>query len=461
MRKVHWRGAGVVIAALLLSGLALRRYFVQWQPFVGGDSSLYLDISQSWLDAHTYGLSTNAAPRPTLIRLPGYPMVLAAIQLAVPSSAATPDGSGVFDIAMWFQVFVDLGTCVLLACLAWRNFGRRAGLAALALSTLCPFMANYTAVPLTECLVLFTITLAYFAADQWRQRARTAWLVLASLALGYSILLRPDQGLLAAAVMPLFLRAGPGTRVTWRSAVLCVALTVLPLVPWTVRNARTFHVFQPLAPKSATDPGEPYPRGFQHWYRTFAVDFATTEDAYWNYPEIAVNPHDLPTRAFDTPQERAEATRLLQEAAAAKKLRPNIEAAFTRLAAERVHAHPVRSYVLLPVARLINMLLHPRVEMLPIDERWWRFSLHPGQTIFALGYALLNLGYMVLAALGLRSAFRFAPALSASMCAFVLLRCALLLTLDNAEQRYTMEFLPVFFFFAAAWFARRPEHATA
>ena len=452
MRKGDWRGGGFLVAALLLAGFLLRWYFVHSRAFVAGDSGLYLDISQSWIDAHTYGLSTNAAPRPTLIRLPGYPIVLAAIQLGFPRSAAAPDGSGVFRLVMWFQIFLDLGTCILLARLAWRNFGRRAGLAALAMSTLCPFLANYTAVPLTECMVLFTIALAYWAADLWRRQPRTWPLALSAAALGYSILLRPDQGLLAAAVVPLFLRHGSANRWTWRSAALCCALTILPLVPWTVRNALTFHVFQPLSPKSAADPGESYARGFPRWYRTFAVDFTTTEDAYWNYPENAVDPQDLPTRAFDTPRQRMVATRLLQQAAAAKTLRPGIEAGFDALASERIRARPLRSYLVLPVARLANMLLHPRIEMLPIDERWWRFRLHPGQTVLAVAYALLNAGYMLLAAIGLRRAFRLAPALSLSMCAFVLLRCALLLTLDNAEQRYTLEFLPVYFFFASAWF---------
>ncbi|MBE7180592.1 MAG: glycosyltransferase family 39 protein [Terriglobus roseus] len=459
MRKVEWRRTGWVIAALLLGGFFLRWYFVRYQPFVAGDSGLYLDISQSWIDAHTYGLSTDAAPRPTLIRLPGYPMVLAAIQLLFPSSAATADGSGVFAIVMWLQVFVDLGTCLLVARLAWRNFGRRAGLAALAMSTLCPFLANYTAVPLTETLVLFTIASAYWAADAWLRRPRTwAWIV-AGFALACSILLRPDQGLLAAAVLPLFLRSGSHGLLRWRTALLCATLTALPLVPWTIRNARTFHVFQPLAPKSATDPGEPYAKGFPRWYRTFAIDFATTQDAYWNYPEIAVDPNDLPSRAFESTSQRIATTLLLHRAAVAKKLVPDIEAGFSALAAQRIHAHPLRYYIVLPVARLVNMLLHPRVEMLPIDERWWRFDLHPGQTIFSTIYGLLNLGYLTLAAFGLRSALRSAPAITASMCAFVLLRCCLLLTLDNAEQRYTMEFLPICIFLAASCFAERTRRA--
>ena len=453
MRKVDWRGTGWIVVALLLTGFALRSWFVYEQPFVAGDSSLYLDISQNLVDAHTYALSTNAAPRPTLIRLPGYPLLLMLVQLAYPKSAAAPDGSGVFNIVMGLQILLDLCTCALLSNLAWRNFGRRAGLIALTLSALCPFLANYTAVPLTETPVLFTIVLAYWAADLWRRQPRLWLLLLTAAALGYSLLLRPDQGLLAAAVLPLFLCRSAG-HWRWQPALVCAIVTALPLVPWTLRNARTFHVFQPLAPKSASDPGEGYPRGFQHWYRTFAIDFATTEDAYWNYPEIPVDPRDLPARAFDSPEQRRTATLLLQRTGVAKKLLPDVESGFQALASERNRAHPLRSYVVLPLARLANMLLHPRVEMLPIDERWWRFRFHPKQTIFATGYALLNAAYFILAALGLRRALRSAPAITWSMIAFVLLRCALLLTLDNAEQRYTMEFLPICFFLGAAWFSR-------
>jgi hypothetical protein len=43
------------------------------------------------------------------------------------------------------------------------------------------------------------------------------------------------------------------------------------------------------------------------------------------------------------------------------------------------------------------------------------------------------------------------------MAASLLLRCALLLTLDNAEPRYTLEFFPILFVWAGALFARNRE----
>ncbi len=39
-------------------------------------------------------------------------------------------------------------------------------------------------------------------------------------------------------------------------AVVCVLLALAPFAAWTARNWQVFHVFEPLAPRYATDPGE-------------------------------------------------------------------------------------------------------------------------------------------------------------------------------------------------------------
>ena len=57
-----------MVALLLLCGLLLQVFFLRRYAFLAGDSLLYQDIALNWLHAHVYGLSTDAAPRPTLIR---------------------------------------------------------------------------------------------------------------------------------------------------------------------------------------------------------------------------------------------------------------------------------------------------------------------------------------------------------------------------------------------------------
>jgi hypothetical protein len=452
----------VIAALLLVAGLALRVYFLRWRAFLAGDSILYQDIAQNWLHAHVYGLSTDTLPRPTLIRLPGYPAVLAACAWVF-DRWMHPDLATLrsFLPVLWLQIFVDLGTCWLVASLARKLFGVRASMAALALGCLCPFMANYTAVPLTETLTLFFLALAFHTLERWCARPRVSLLCLLALALSASVMLRPDQGLLAACILPAMFacRASEKLKVRMAPVLLCAVLAALPFVPWTMRNWRTFHVVQPLAPKLANDPGELAPTGFQRWFRTWSVDFSATEDAYWKYPEETVLMSDLPARAFDSPAQRARTADLLQRAAATHKLDPQVEDGFRVLAQERIDAHPVRYYVLLPSARLANMLLHPRVEMLPVAERWWQYRLHPEQTAFAWGYAALNLAYLLAALAGLPATLQANRVLALSMLGYVALRCALLLTIDNAEQRYTLEFFPILIVFAAALFRERRARA--
>ncbi len=464
------RSRATLWAALALAlGAALRLWFIAHANVIAGDTLLYADIAQSWLHHGIYGFAqAEGDPLPTLIRLPGYPLFLMLCFRVF--------GDSNFPPVLYLQTLLDLLSALLLADLARRLFGPRAALAALFLATLCPFTSSYVAIPLTETLTCATITLAFYAFSRWGSQAAAprsspwnCWLWILSAALAASVLLRPDEVLLPAALLPAMLRLTPPSphRLRRLLPVLAAAalLTLLPLVPWTIRNARTFHVFQPLAPRSATDPGEPIPTGFYRWYRTWAVDFASTEDVYWNYDGAPIQIADLPDRAFDSATELTQTANLLRDYNITAKASPELDDRFNALAQSRIRAHPLRYYVALPAARLVNMLVRPRIEMLPIPLAWWRLSEHPAQTAFALAYAALNLAYLVAGILGLHRWIRrpAAPpnpaALSDSstpiawaMIAFVALRCALLLTLDNSEPRYTVEFFPILILTTAALF---------
>lgn len=448
-KQRHWR---LLAAFLLLCGFLLRFYFLQKQAFLAADSILYQDIALNWLHHHIYGLTEGGQIRPTLIRLPGYPAILAALSWLFDRFLhAAPGTLRSFLPMLWLQIAADLATSCIVAIMARKIGGTACGMAALALACLCPFTANYAVVPLTETLTLFFLALSFYLLQHWLADRRIRWIAPLAFALSCSALLRPDQGLLAVAILPVLLIGSKSGTLPQRlrPVILCVALTALPFVPWTIRNYRTFHVFQPIAPKQATDPGEAAPIHFEKWFRTWGADFTSTQDAYWNYPEDPINVADLPTRAFDTPLQRQQTERLLQRAGYEGKLNPQVEAGFEALAQERIAAHPLRYYVLLPLARLANMLFHPRTEMLPVAERWWQFHQHPAQTLFALLYAALNLAYFFAAIAGFRSTLKHETLLALSMAGYIALRCLLLLTLDNPEQRYTLEFFPLLIVFAA------------
>ena len=251
------------------------------------------------------------------------------------------------------------------------------------------------------------------------------------------------------------------------AAALCA---VLLLAPWTLRNWHTFHVLQPLAPRFANDPGGLPPVGFGRWYRTWAIDFASTEEVYWNYDGNRIEFADLPTRAFKLGSPSASAdlrdqtAALLEDYNVTTRLSAPIDARFNALGEQRIHAHPVLYYAGLPIARLLNMILRPRTELMDAPLEWWEWSDHPAQTAFAAVYAALNLGYIALGLAGIiawrRRAWLSAGSvphayreLAFAMAASLILRCALLLTIDNSEPRYTLEFFPVLFVWAGALFA--------
>jgi 4-amino-4-deoxy-L-arabinose transferase-like glycosyltransferase len=440
------------IALALFAGLALRLWWILHYGQTTVDARVYGEFARNLLQHGTYGFGTTipgVAVTPSLIRLPGYPLFLALCFRLF--------GIENYLAVMLVQALIDLGTCVLIAALATRLFSRRAGLCALWLAVLCPFTANYVAAPLTETLTLFCIALAFYALERWRHSSVpiNRWLLLLSCTLAYAILLRPEQGLLAAAIVPAIFFISFRTH-RWAAltpAAIAALLTILPLVPWTVRNWYIFHTIQPLAPRFANDPGERVNYGFQRWYRTWAIDFASTDTIYWNYDGQVIQVADLPNRAFDTQAQYTVTEALFATYNADLSPNDSLDARFNELALERIHTDPIRYYLALPSARVLNMIFRPRTEMLPIPVEWWKF---PPQKLaadrFALAYALLNFVFFALAAATLARPLIWAHqhAMVWTMLATILMRIALLLTLDNSEPRYTLEFFPVLLVFGAA-----------
>ncbi len=448
----------VALAAAIAVGFVLRALFVWRHPLFTGDALVYGELAHHLIKEHVYGLIDGGVLRPTLIRLPGYPLFLAACFKVF--------GDANYVAVLWVQVVVDLGTGLLLAATAARIAGRRAGMWVLWFAVLCPFTANYTAVVVAECLSMFCVALAAFAFDRWvtawtDELEWVRWAVLVGFALMGAVLLRPDQGLLAAAVVPAMLWVGwksngKGVMVKMAPAVLASLVVVLPLTLWAARNWRVFHVARPLSPKYANDPGEEVPYGFMRWYRTWAIGFPATVNVYWQYDGDLISMNDLPDRAFDSAEQRAETAEIFARYNQEQASTPAVDAAFARLAETRVRASPLRYYVALPVARELDMWFRPRIEYMRIPLDWWRFSAHPWNSLRAYAMGALNVIYLALACLGFWR-WRKPGVVVWSMVAFVALRCALLLTIDNSEPRYTMECYPVVILLAGLAMMRRPK----
>jgi hypothetical protein len=132
---------------------------------------------------------------------------------------------------------------------------------------------------------------------------------------------------------------------------------------------------------------------------------------------------------------------------------PELDARFAALAAERIHASPLRYYVWLPAVRIADMWLRPRTELLPPDPRWWELNDDPLPMAVAIGFGIVNLLYLGMAVAGPWYA-RTVPGIGLLLL-FLLVRSLFLGTLENPEPRYTLECYPVAIILASSLFGRK------
>jgi len=452
-----------------LAGLALRLLLIVYFPGIVDDSRFYANIAENWLQHGVYGITNSGVIVPTLSRLPGYPAFLAVIFALF--------GVENFRAVLLVQALFDLATCFLIADLARRLFSDRAAKVAFLLAALCPFLANYAASALTETLEIFFTALALDLAfralgvgepGNGTGRHSLVWLGC-GLAIGAAILLRPDGGILLAAfggyllwllfrslkngraTSPVSVRRSPRT-IFWAGILVAAGATV-PLIPWTLRNLHTLHRFEPLAPRYATDSDDVVMTGFNRWVKTWMADYVSVQEIYWAVPGAEVDLTRLPGRAFDSEQQRQQTTELFADYNQAHDMTPELDARFAALAADRVHAAPLRYYLWLPAVRIADMWLRPRTELFPSDPRWWEFNDDGRWLAVSLVFGLVNLLYVALAAAGLiRSREFFGIGL---FVLFLVLRSVFLGSLENPEPRYTLECYPVVIVLASALFHPR------
>lgn len=463
MRELVSRNLRFFILAAA-AGTLLRLIFIFYFPGVTTDSFVYGDIAKNWLLHDIFGLSGNTVS-PTDIRLPGYPAFLALIFSIF--------GKENYRTVLFVQLFVDLGTCFVCADLARRMLGPRAAKGAFLLAAFCPFFANYSGAALTETLEIFFTALTLDFAVWALQEANLAAWTGAGIACGCAILLRPDGVLLLFAVeiylalYILFPRTMHGKAQTAhdglrslpiRAVVIVAAIALAPLVPWTLRNWRVLHQFQPLAPRYANEEGEFVPMGFNRWTKTWIADYVSVEDIYWAAPGSKIDVNDLPSRAFDTPLQRLETERVISEYNQTMRISPQLDKVFEALAQQRIRAQPARYYLWLPFLRISDMWLRPRTEMLPSDTRWWAFDDEPRWSALAIGLGVVGLFYIVSAFAGWRRERHLQ--LGGLLILFVVLRSLFLGSLENPEPRYTLEMYPIVILFAAAAWARNRKSTT-
>lgn len=421
-----------------LAALLFRLYFAVYLPCMAAfDTYVYANLAKTLLNHHVYGLTgDNGFFYASLIRLPGYPYFLALVFRLF--------GQDNWHAVMVLQAFVDTGTCFVIAAIARKVIDDRAAKIAFVLAAICPFTANYAGTVLTETLTIFCTAVALLCAVIAFEEKRLGAIVGCGVAVAYAILLRPDSGWLLGAIglfMLLRMWVIPGERkFLFRAGVVVLAVSLAPLVPWTIRNWRVFHVFQPLVNPAALDPGETEPAGFDRWMGTWIIDYSNLEDFAFHVSGEPVKFEDIPERAFSDAQEKAEVAKLIARYNDQLDVPPDVDVEFGRIADRHLREHPIRQYVVVPALKVISIWLRPRTEMLPIDTHWWRFSADPHDSSWAVFLMLVNFAYVAIALVGV---LRGPPIKYVGLFVmYLIVRTTLLWYMGAAEDRYTLEGFP-------------------
>lgn len=502
-----------VYALLLLVALGFRLFIALRLPNdEPDDGRVYAQLAVNMLEQHVFSHESQPPYVPSIIRLPGYPLFLA--------GAYKIFGHGNNTAVRVVQAVIDTLTCVLIALVAFAwtvkdERRHRAAIVAFALAAVCPFTAIYVATVLTEVITNF-LAVAMVLAVTWAFKATElkrslVWWGVSGLLVGLAVLFRPDSGLFAAAVgLTIVLWFGwrwDFKRLFLSGACLSLAFCIV-LVPWTIRNYRVFHLFQPLSPAHGEMPGEFVPRGYLLWLRTWLDDERYIAPVLWSLDAKVLKVSDFPDRAFDSPEERERVAALLEQynkgassvdeeaqksddsedtddtddsdnsgdqpeeqqqpeqppqpEEADVEMTPAIDAGFAQIGQERRARAPFRYYVVLPLKRAITLWAdtHSQYypfngELLPLSDL--DYDIH--QQYWLPLFAVLTAIYSLLGVLGAvllwfaripDSEHHEARRWVLLAALLIFLRLGFFATLENPEPRYTVELFPFLIILAGA-----------
>jgi hypothetical protein len=459
----------------IIVALALRLFFVLRFPGPSDDSEMYIQFARTLADNHVYGFWLNGQMTPTDLRMPGYPAFLAGVGILFGRSVRAIELS---------QAALDVLTCILTATLAATlapaASRRRVWIVALWLAATCPFVANYTAVVLTETLVtlLATAALCCFALGLREGITRFAvrdvnhhltpfgFALLGAFLTGFATLVRPEMPLLLAVAAVVYSVRSFRLLHLPKTILLgaCMAgIFLIPILPWAARNFVTMKKVEFLAPRYVNLPGEYSPVGFYAWTQTWLERYRDVYFTVWKIGEtdqpLVVD--ELPTTAFDSPQEKSRVADLFAEYNNNPDLdvTPEVDDAFAQLAWERTRRHPLRTYLKVPFERALTIWFTPRTELLPIDGKFWpvweQWQDSHADVLVTGSFAVLGYLYVALAAGGIWMAWNtkasngtpgYAMATNlwgvGMLLAYFLLRTAFLTTVEAPEPRYVVSCYP-------------------
>jgi hypothetical protein len=241
------RAFGYGLAAIAAAALLVRILVVMLvDPHVPalGDASAYHLLANHLADGHGYIRPFDFTRFDRVVATAEYPP----LHPFIVSLFARAGARGV-EAQRIALAFVGTGTVALIGVLGRRVGGAGVGLLAAGLAAVYPMLFLADATLMSETAFAFLVTLALVLAYRCLDAPSTWWFAALGLTLGFATLTRAEAALLALLlVVPLAWHAGalPPIRRVGLGA-LALGLTVLVVVPWTIRNADAFGELVPVS----------------------------------------------------------------------------------------------------------------------------------------------------------------------------------------------------------------------
>ena len=427
--------------AALTTGAVVRRInaLTEYRNYAG-DGRQYYKLAKSMVEQRRYSFGPDLGP--AWSRLPGYPIFVAAAGWGAPRFNDADVGARVARS----QAVLDAATGVLAFLVAWEVGLVAPAWLAVALCASSPLLAMSVCYVLSETLSVFLTTLCLYLLVRACRRRVALHLALAGAVLGAALLVRADSITLAPCfVVPLwFSSEARAARV--RAAVLSMIAAAVVFAPWPIRNIVRCHAPHPLGSPWVTNLGDPLPMGPQAWLATWAVlPEHAARDVGWKMTRgTPLYAAALPPEASDSPEEKKRLDALLTAYDAAGLITPAVDEGFRELARDRVRAHPIRHFVILPLRRVRHLWFDavPQWEM-PFESP--TLGLPAGrpalETLSHRTLALAALGLLMLAFVPLLHAGR--PLAALAFAAALFRTIAIVLIVPGGTQRYVFELVPM------------------
>ncbi len=219
------------LLVFLCLGLAIRLLWITLVP-----TQLYSDWK--WYDDMAYHMSQNWRYEdnglPTAYWPIGYPFFLAVIYWVF--------GHSYFAVEL-INVILSLGICLFGYLAARRLTGPLPARLTLVILAFFPSQIFFTNVLASEILFTFLLVLTIYLSLSTRDRSRIYVPVVVGLLLGCLTLVRAVALLLPIGIILFYVKSKRRPRLILRDLIVVVAVAFLTLLPWLLRNKKTFGVF--------------------------------------------------------------------------------------------------------------------------------------------------------------------------------------------------------------------------